>query len=311
MNDYLEYALSHDEQHNSMGILQRHIWRDQPWLYRRQPIKSVPMPDFQRDSHPYCQYDFDKAKCTTAKIVFKTSATLLKNLFPSFAYSFTSEDTVAYASFRLQFVDNLAWLGGAGNNRLELYIHNVQYREANGKRVTGTYLPVVFEDPVDAIPSKKEEFGLPIVYSNIGFKQKDQTYTATLSWRGTTWAEFIWPATHQIQSLANGAADESHSDEVVLIHSYKPIESDSSNELPNPGQATTLVSDSAGEAIIEKRECSEPPMFSLDGHDCNRLPTLHNIVSSLAEMPVMDVVESSVVKTKGIPGRRMKAKLDD
>lgn len=75
-----------------------------------------------------------------ASIKFKTSRTLLQNLFPpnSTSYRFKSPGTVAYASFSQTTLNKMDWLGGSGYKHIGLYIHGVEYVKKNGDIISGT-----------------------------------------------------------------------------------------------------------------------------------------------------------------------------
>ncbi len=84
-------------------------------------------------------------------IKFKTSATLLRNMFPNSQYSFEKADTVATASFSLESLENLEWLGGRGYDVFAFYIHGVSYKLGDGQVLKGTYCPVMFGNLADSI----------------------------------------------------------------------------------------------------------------------------------------------------------------
>ena len=150
---YIEYGLSHDEIHASTQILRRHLWKAQEnTSFWRQLTVFGPLPGprqapFGRASNPSLR----SATTTKTVIKFKTSATLLRNMFPNERYSFEKSDTVATASFSLEALEHLEWLGGHGYNLFALYIHGVLYKLADGQTVKGTYCPIMFENETDPI----------------------------------------------------------------------------------------------------------------------------------------------------------------
>lgn len=305
MNDYLEYGFSHDENHASTGILRKYLWSKKPGLYWRQSISFGAMPGPRQDFHGNQQKGLDQVRCTTAKIVFKTSATLLRNLLPTASYSFASRDTVAIASFRLQVLDNLTWLGGNGYNLMGFYIHNVTYTAPDGKQHTGSYLPVMFEDLTDPIVSGREELGFPKVYSDIVVKSDMDTYKATLSWRGATWAQFTWPLPSENGgTLTNGSSSPEQSPENVLVHRYMPGVGEQEKTAPDADYAVLYPPQKGEQKTLKKRICQSPAKVLITAHDWKRLPTLHHIVSRLQELPILEVVEASVTDTEGFSDLR-------
>ena len=175
VEQYLQYPYSHDEQHASEQILRRYLW-SQKSHYWRQPVSFGPMPGPRQDFYGSKQKALGKVECTTAKVVLKTSATLLRNLFPNASYSFKSRDTVAIISLRVQALNNLAWLGGGGYNLLGAYIHDVVYKAVDGREYCGNYLPVMFEDLADPILTGREELGFPKVFSDTDITIDERTF---------------------------------------------------------------------------------------------------------------------------------------
>jgi len=291
VNDYLEYGLSHDEFDASNGILQK--WRQarDPHVYRRQPIAFGPLPG-TRSNQPV------ESASRTATIVFKTSATYLRNLLPSSAYAFGSRDTVAYASFRLHILDNVASLGGASQYMLGLYIHNIQYTTKSGKAITGTYLPVVFEDLNDPTTSFSGVIGFPRVWSNFSVDASDHTYTATLSWAGQIWAKLNWPDL----SAEKDTADHGASDETLLVHRYLPG-ADRQEDSPPDADDTVMIplADPRTQTTLHKRDSSDHASVTFNTCDEQRFPVLHRIVSSLAAIPIYEVVEAFVEENVSMP----------
>lgn len=119
-------------------------------------------------------------------IKFKTSRTLLQNLFPTQSYSFASFETVAYGSYIQMMVDRMDWLRGqAITTYFGWYIHGVQYKNEDGSVLNGNYLPVTFENLADPILSGREEIGLPKLYSEIEVNRAANSYSMKASWRRT------------------------------------------------------------------------------------------------------------------------------
>lgn len=106
---------------------------------QRMPIAFGPMPG-PRQTTEGLPRQATESTFKTASIKFKTSRTLLQNLFPpnSSSYRFKSPGTVAYASFSQTTLNKMEWLGGSGYNHLGLYIHGVEYVKKDGEIISGT-----------------------------------------------------------------------------------------------------------------------------------------------------------------------------
>ena len=303
MNEYLEYGFSHDEFDASTECLRQHQWAQKPSLYWRQPVSFGPMPGPRQDFSGRSRRDsLIQSTCRTATIVFKTSATLLRSMLPSSAYSFTTRNTVVEASLRLQTLANLQWLGGTGYNLLGLYKHDVQYTSPSGEKTAGTYLPVMFENLADPIISGREELGFPKVYSEIDVQQVGDCCTATLSWRGAKWAEFKLPNL-QDAPLTDEAFPVGGN---VLVHKCIPGVGAQESISPDSNYAAVLrcstgtTTKDVQKVVKARKTCGAAASIVFNAHEWQRLPTLHHIVERLAELPIIEVVGASIEDSTGV-----------
>ncbi len=85
----------------------------------------------------------------------------------------------------------MAWLGGGGYTHLGLYVHGVQYVKKDGTTISGTYLPVLFENLTDPIVSGREELGMPKLFCDIETSDQDNAYRVAASWRGAPFIELV------------------------------------------------------------------------------------------------------------------------
>ena len=163
---FTAYNFGHDEWDYSTQMLRKHQWETQKGLFWRMPTSFGPMPGPRQDFHGR-PHNGSNATFKTASIKIKSSRTVLENLFPNDKLRFASPDTVAHATFAATQLDNLEWLGGRGYSHFGLYIHGVQYTKDNGETVTGTYLPLLFENLTDPILSGREELGFPKLFAEL------------------------------------------------------------------------------------------------------------------------------------------------
>ena len=244
-----------------------------------------------------------KTKFCTASVRLKTSRTLLKNLLPNASYSFTGMGSVAYATFSQTTLDGLDWLAGGGYSHFGLYIHGVQYKSADGQITEGSYLPVLFEDLVDPIISGREELGFPKVFSTIDVNRRRHSYHVTTSWRGGVWGRLNLTGleeTSQEEQQTNGATKTPPN---LLLHRYMPCVGKDQKGIPE-AEYPVVVDSAQDLTIVPSRITRElratDAKLEIDGLDWNQLPTLHHIVSRLAEIPVYEVIEAKVVEGEGV-----------
>ena len=304
----MEQAISHDEFHRSTHLLRQHEWKRNGEQYWRQPLGFGPIPGtpppfgFQMPDHTIEQ----TKTCETASINFKTSATLLRTLFPCDSYKFKTRDTVAVASFRMYTFKQVHKFGKSEHHMLGLHIHNVMYTKSDGSTVEGTYIPVLFDDSRDPTVSGPEDT-MPIAYTDIKVRRQNDSMLVDLSCAGTTWGRLEW------NCLVDSTND--HSEELesgsLLLHETT-LSNGPQNQTPNTGHATYLEINhgSEVESIGQRRYSTGISSFHFDAYDWKHLPTLHHIVSWLAELPVFKVVEVSVVDTTAAPDFSKTNKID-
>ncbi|KAK6415152.1 hypothetical protein LTR81_011097 [Elasticomyces elasticus] len=231
-----------------------------------------------------------------ASVRFTTSATVLRCLFPSERYSFANRDTVQQASFTVQTLDGLAWLGGGGYDLVGLYIHGVRYQQTDGTFATGKYCPVMIENLADPIVTGREELGVPKVFSDIDIHRSDTTLHASLSWRGTAWADLSWS---HLSPQSTGTLQAAFPAEDLLVHKYIPSSANKGAADANYAVRIKTVSESI--QVLGQQGCAPlNASFAFSSPGPHLIPTLSNIAQGLAEIPVFDIVRAGVVETKGV-----------
>ena len=292
-----------------------------------------PRQDFQGLSHAST---LSSSSSVTATIKFKTSATLLRTLFPNSSYKFNRTDTVAVASFSVQTLKNMAWLAGGSYDLLGFYIHDVEYTTHSGETLHGSYCPVMFENLADPILSGREELGYPKVFSDISISMGNEdgarTCEAHIAWRGAEWATFRWhglspespppPLPTQvahIDTLSDSHQLNGHSDQTdgknrtsqgLFVHKCVPA-SDTAERRKRRADAEYDVfipsSGIRGTSVTTVQQADHAD-FKIKDLGISKLPTLHHIVSRLAEIEIFEIVEASIVDEDGVPdlsGARM------
>ncbi|KAJ4983382.1 hypothetical protein SVAN01_11117 [Stagonosporopsis vannaccii] len=317
---FTAYNFGHDEWDYSSQMLRKHEWQNNKSLFWRMPTSFGPMPgprqDFLGRPHNGC-----KATFKTTSIKFKSSRTVLQNLFPTEKLKFALADTVVHATFAATQLNNLEWLGGRGYSHFGLYIHGVQYTKDNGETVTGTYLPVLFENLADPILSGREELGFPKLFADLNVQQDGNTWSLSASWSGSKFATLTVsePAEH----LANGdtAPQEPHpeaqppqghgpppppAEEGLFFHKHIPSTGSTGSKergeadvsytafLPNDEDAKTV------EKKVSRTLHAKNAKIQIDALDWKALPTLHHIVARLQEVPVYEVVEAKIIEGTGV-----------
>lgn len=325
---FTAYNFGHDEWDYSSQMLRKHEWASQKDLFWRMPTSFGPLPGPRQDHHGR-PHDGTAATFKSASIKFKSSRTVLENLFPTEKLKFAAADTVVTATFAATQLDNLAWLGGRGYTHFGLYIHGVQYTKENGETVTGTYLPVLFENLADPILSGREELGFPKLFADLDVQHDADSYTLTASWMGSKFASFTLDAPTETTASPSpapatapppGPPGPPHGppppapDTGLFVHKHipatSPLPSSSSPSSPShPARGadasyTAFLPYSADAQTVSRQEThavvSTSARIAFDARDWAALPTLHHVVQRLSEVPVYEVLEAGIKSGTGV-----------
>jgi hypothetical protein len=293
---YVPYNFGHDEWDNSMKMREEWEQTRNPNLYRRMPIGFGIAPGPRQGINGLRQPFAENQTFVTASIKFKTSRTFLQNLFPTKSFVFKSPATVAYASFKCTTLDNMSWLGGGGYNYFALYIHGVMYKKQDGSVVDGVYLPLLFENLADPIITGREELGMPKVYCELDVDRTDSSYQVQLSWRGAKFGNFV------IEDLnsQNGNSIETPEDK-TLAYKYVPAAGEPGKSDCEYPVVISHTAETEAQPQVKASATSTKASTKWDALDSRSIPTLHHIVSKLAEIPVYEIVSAGVVSGSNVP----------
>lgn len=301
MTDYVEYGFSHDEIHSSKQILRQYKWSRNPVQHRALTVFGPAPGARQQDEHCSSVFASPSERPITRRYVveFKTSATLLREMFPNSRYSFLKNDTIAIASYSIEEFHNLTWVGGDGFKRLAFYIHGVQVRDSNGQARHGSYCPIMLENSANSSLSRREEPYLPILFSDIDVNYSETGCSARISWGGNVYARFSWKGTSVAMEECNSAPVKvpEHS-EGVFVHRYLP--SLETGRSANENDVLLSQSDVPSSVRLNFEQSSNGTIFKIEDLGMDKLPTLHHIVSRLAELPVFEVLGGTTTMYSGI-----------
>ncbi|KAK8191518.1 uncharacterized protein BKA78DRAFT_282581 [Phyllosticta capitalensis] len=311
MQAHMEYNFGHDEWDSATDKFRRWKWAQNPNLYWRMPIAFGPMPGPRQD-HYGNPRKATHSTATTAAIKFKTSRTVLQNLFPTTQFRFRSPGTVAYCSFSQTTLDKMDWLGGGGYRHFGLYVHGVQYFKKDGSVIDGTYMPLLFESLTDPIVSGREELGMPKLYCAIDIYRRHSSYRLQTSWQGATFGEMALEDLHEVDVGSEKGTIGGEADDGIIVYRYLP-------QVHNRGHAAeehAVFVPHAEESkvvptTVKKIWKAGRASVKFDPKDWNELPTLHHVIDRLAEIPVYEVVGAKVVESQGVPDVSSAKRVDE
>jgi hypothetical protein len=300
---YTAYNFGHDEIDNSNNKFLQ--WRRSkcPNMYQRSPVSFGPAPGPRQDIWGNPQPSLAQT-FLTASVKVKTSATFLKNLFPTDSFSFKSSGSVAYCSFSTTTLGNMTWLGGGGYNHFGLYIHGVQYTKKDGTTIDGTYMPVLFESLTDPIVSGRDELGMPKVYCAIDIHRRSSSYRMAASWQGAKFLDIALEGLQTMDPATEKGTIGGESDHGILVYRYVPAVGREMRGKADAEYAVVVPHEEESRVVpstVKKVELPTKATVKFDKLDFEALPTLHHIVSVLADIPIYEVVGAKVVEGTGVP----------
>ncbi|KAM3065714.1 hypothetical protein ACMFMG_011417 [Clarireedia jacksonii] len=303
MYGFTNYNFGHDEWDNSMQRFREWKWKRIPSPYWRMPIAFGPMPG-PRQTHYGVPRNGDNSTFTTASIKFKTSRTLLQNLFPPGrqGWRFKSPGTVAYASFSQTTLNKMEWLGGSGYKHIGLYVHGVEYVKKDGSVVSGSYLPILFESLTDPIVSGREELGMPKLYTSVDVYRRTNSLRIRTGWEGALWGDFLLEGLTEFDPSSETGGISGEADDGILAYRYIPKvgfhnKGVTAEEYPiwDPYKAATTT------PKPQKFYKASKASFKIDALNWEQLPTLHHVISRLEELPIYEIISGKVVEGVGVP----------
>lgn len=176
------------------------------------------------------------------------------------------------------------------------------YEKPDGTVVSGTYLPILFEDLADPIVSGREELGMPKLYSAIDVHRRDKSYHIKTSWQGASWGNFSLSNLSPIDPDTASGSISGEADDGIIVHRYIPAVG---RDRKGQAEADYACFDRFAEAEPKPQTLrawkAGDAKFEIDGLDWEALPTLHHVVGRLAELPVYEIMGAKVVEGVGVP----------
>ncbi|KAL2203512.1 FAD/NAD(P)-binding domain-containing protein [Sarocladium strictum] len=301
MMAYTSYNCGHDEWDSASQKFRKWQWAQKPNLYWRMPVSFGPFPG-PRQTVEGVPRTATHSTFTTASIKFKTSRTVLQNLFPSTSFRFKSPGTVAYASFSQTTLNKMEWLGGSGYRHIGLYIHGVQYVQKDGSVLDGTFLPILFESLTDPIVSGREELGMPKLYCTVDIWRRSSSYRIQTGWQGVQFGSVSLEGLTEGDPGASKGTIGGEDDDGIFAYKYIPkvgergqADVEHATFVPHAEEAKVVPSK------VQRVFTAKTGSVRFDPLDWESLPTLHHVISRLAEIPIYEVISGKVVEGLGVP----------
>ena len=279
-------------------------------LYLRMPIVFGAFPGPRQSHHGYRRNGALSTSIEAGLTLKVPKSELTKFLPRGFRWqnvqSQSPSNHLAYISVVAKKLDGMEWLANKGYNLLSYYVHGVEYTSSEGKIHRGTYLPVLWEDLADPIISGREELGFPKLFANLDFEVSKDGARINASWRQSVFAELhLSGLTEQEHPFSGMAPPDAGIDDGLFLYKYIPAAG-------RPGVADAeypvfvphLAERKAQPAQVTKFLASSEGSVKWSPHDWTKLPTLHHIVKSLADLGAdsekLEVHRAFIVEKRGI-----------
>lgn len=300
--EFTNYNFGHDEFDSATKIFDEWRWSKDPDIYWRMPVSFGPAPGPRQALYTNKPQPARHSTFTTASIKFKTSRTFMQNLFPTKSFAFKGAGTVAYASFSQTTLGKMEWLGGSGYRHFGLYLHGVRYSKKDGTHIDGTYMPLLFESLTDPIVSGRDELGMPKVFCEVDIRRRSDSYRVRTHWQGSMFGKFDLDELEEADPAAEAGTIGGEADYGILAYKYSPAVGERGKA--DAAYATVVPHAEESKVVPSKVtglwKCKKPS-FSFESLTQQDLPTLHHIVSKLAQIPVFEYVSAKVVEGYGVP----------
>lgn len=231
------------------------------------------------------RYDYSNAPKTAVNIHFATDSEKLEALLPP-GFRLYGKPIV---TVEITYLTELEWLAGRGYNTLGVKFM-VEY---GGKkdRAVGPFLAVLFENMAEPIITGREELGFAKLFCEIPEpKVIDGTYHYCAKWDGH---EFMRLSLADLKDAE--PVPPAHKSDGTLHYRYVPKigavgESECEHAVLTPFGGMTLKTDrfQSATGTIEFVEST-----------WEQLPTMHNLVNTLASLPVIQILGASRAMQRG------------
>lgn len=317
MHRFTAFNVGYDEWHSSTAALHKHLADTTPGLRWRTPIGFGPAPGPRQplglslQSSQLAQIREQTPEMSSALTIrFKTSRTYLEHLLPP-GFSFANPATICEATLLCNTLDGMTWLGGGGYSFVMLCLHGVKYVKRDGEAVFGTFLPLLFENLADPIITGRDDLGMPKLFADIDVQHQGEAANVKISWRGTEFGRIKFKGLHTkpAEPLTTNGTTASAEPAPGPPPPPPEIGQFAWRYVPAVGQPgksdaeyPVCVPNPSPEKFGKhaKVRVAEEASFEFVAHDWSKLPTIHNVVRALAEMPQYGVVEAKHTKSRGV-----------
>lgn len=231
------------------------------------------------------QFDYRHCVRSAAGVHFLTDEVKLKNLLPP-GFELRGAPVVVLEHTILH---NLPWLAGRSYSMLGMKIP-VKFNGAT-EILNGMLLAVLWENRPEPILSGRDELGFSKVFCDLPEPQiVDNSRAYQASWEGKTFFSL------KLTNLVDAPAPTAAVSDGVLHYAYMP---DRSGSKPHEECTQVMLSPSGhGNMEVKQYQTGEAD-FQFNRTNFDELPTMYQIVNTLAELPIVETRQAYFMRATG------------
>lgn len=230
---------------------------------------------------------------TRFAVRYLSDAAAIQNLLPD-GLQLWGEPIVTVELAQLR---DVSWLAGRGYNTLGVRLP----ARFDGQKdcVKGQYLAVLWENLTDPIITGREQLGYPKIYASISDARKHHgAHAYSAHWLGFSFVDVELTATREIAAdERKGFVDRTQAGEGLILHKYLP-----KTGAPWTESAENYFTFAANPSARNRQKMPAPPVIRTGTGQVQfhrprwqDMPTQHHIVNALADLPVREWREASII----------------
>ena len=256
----------------------------QPGLRYRMPVSFGPSIS-PRQGPEGARYDYSQSPKSAVSLQFLTEAAKLQRLLPP-GFQLAGEPVV---TIEYQYLRELEWLAGRGYNTLGVKFM-ARYEGARD-RVTGPYLAILWENLCEPIITGREELGFSKLYCELPEPRViGATRRYSAKWDGHEFMRL------DLTDLTDAAPPQpAQGVDGTLHYRYVP-------KVGAPGESEVeypVITPMGGMKLLTDKFQQATGSIEFVRTSWEQAPTMHSLINTLAELPVLRVLGASLAEQRG------------
>jgi hypothetical protein len=164
---------------------------------------------------------------------------------------------------------------------------------------------ILFESLADPIVSGREERGARHAETVYGYRRaRTEQLVSPTSWQGAVWGHFELEDLENQDPAADKGTIGGEDDDGILVYRYTPKVGRHTKGEPEAEYPVFVPHTQESKVVASKvtrLRRTRNAKVEIDRLGWDALPTLHHVVSRLAEIPVDEVIDAKITEGRGVP----------